>query len=57
MVNPIAIIMIALGILLFLSGILLAVRRAKVAGIVISLLGLGAVAIPFVISFYLGSNP
>jgi hypothetical protein len=57
MLNPIAIVMIALGILLFLSGIFLAVRRARVAGIVISLLGLGAVAIPFVISFYLGSNP
>lgn len=57
MVNPIAVIIVVLGILLFLFGLFWASRRAKVAGIAISLLGLGVVTIPFVISFYLGSNP
>ncbi len=57
MVNPIATITIVLGIILFLFGILLAVGTAKVAGIAISLVGLVVVAMPFVTSFFLGSNP
>lgn len=57
MVNPIAIIMIALGTLLFFLGVFLMVKPAKRAGIVMSSLGLGAVLIPFVVSYYLGLNP
>jgi hypothetical protein len=53
MVNPIALVMIALGILLLLFGIVLVVKRIKIAGIAISLLGLGAMATPFLVSFYL----
>ena len=53
MVNPIALGMIALGALLLLFGIVLVVKRRKIAGIVISFLGMGAIAVPFLISFYL----
>lgn len=53
MVNPIALVMMALGVLLLLFGIFLLVRRRTIAGLVISLLGLGAVAVPFLTSFYL----
>jgi hypothetical protein len=53
MVNPIALVMIALGILLLLFGIVLVVKHVKIAGIVISLLGLGVMAVPFLVSFYL----
>jgi hypothetical protein len=53
MVNPIALGMMALGALLLLFGIFLVVKRMRVVGIVISLLGLGAAAVPFLVSFYL----
>ena len=55
--NPIALTTIAFGVLLFLFGIVLIIKRMKIAGTVISLLGAGIVAFPFVISFYLGPNP
>ena len=57
MMNPIALTTIAFGVLLFLFGIVLIIKWMKIAGIVISLLGAGIVAFPFVISFYLGPNP
>ena len=53
MVNPIAVIVMALGVLLLLFGLFLVVKRMKIAGIVISLLGLGVSAVPFLVSFYL----
>ena len=57
MMNPIALGAMALGILLLLFGIVLIVKRIKVAGIVLSLLGLGAMATPWLISFYLSAQP
>lgn len=51
--NPIAFAMIILGVLLLMLGILLAARRRKVAGIAVSLFGIGTAAAPFVITFIL----
>jgi hypothetical protein len=51
--NPIALGMVALGIVLFVSGSILAARHRKATGIAISLLGLGMAAAPFVITFLL----
>ena len=56
MVNPIALVMMALGVLLLLFGIFLVVKRIKMAGIVISLLGLGMAAAPWLISFFLAQG-
>jgi hypothetical protein len=56
MVNPIALVMMALGVLLLLFGIFLVVKRIKIAGIVISLLGLGIAAAPWLISFFLAQG-
>ena len=56
MVNPIALVIMALGLLLLLFGIFLVVKRIKVAGIVISLLGLGVAAIPWLVSFFLAQG-
>ena len=57
MMNPIALTTIALGVLLFLIGIVLITKRMKIAGIVVLFLGAGIVAFPFVSSYYLGPNP
>jgi hypothetical protein len=51
--NPIAFGMVALGALLLALGLLLVAKRRKAAGIAVSLLGLGTVATPFVITFFL----
>ena len=56
MVNPIALAMMALGVLLLLFGIFLVVKRRKIAGIVISLLGLGVAAVPWLVSFFLAQG-
>ena len=56
MVNPIAVVMMALGLLLLLFGIFLVVKRRKIAGIVISLLGLGVAAVPWFVSLYLAQG-
>jgi hypothetical protein len=53
MMNPIAVAMIALGVVLLLCGLYLALRRQKATGIAISLLGVGVAAVPFLASFYL----
>jgi len=53
MVNPIALVMMALGVLMLLFGIFLVVKRRKIAGLVISLLGLGVAAVPWLVSFFL----
>jgi hypothetical protein len=55
--NPTALIMIALGVLLFLIGLALIVKHIKLRGIAVSLLGAALVACPFVITIYLGPNP
>jgi hypothetical protein len=51
--NPIALGMIAFGVLLFVLGLLLIAKHRKATGIAVSLLGLGFAAAPPVINFYL----
>jgi len=51
--NPIALGMVALGALLLVLGLLLVAKRRKATGIAVSLLGLGAAAAPFIITFFL----
>jgi hypothetical protein len=53
MVNPIALAMMALGVVLLLLGLFLVVKRRKLVGIVVAVVGLGVGAVPFVTSFYL----
>ncbi|MCL4262510.1 MAG: hypothetical protein KJ069_04820 [Anaerolineae bacterium] len=53
--NPIALGMVVLGFLLVSLGLLLLARHRKVAGIAVSLLGLGVTAVPFIITFFLSS--
>jgi hypothetical protein len=57
MVNPLALGMMALGIMLLLCGLVLIAKRIKAAGIVISVVGLGAMAIPWFVSLYLSAVP
>ena len=57
MINPLALGMVALGILLLLCGLVLIAKHLKTAGIVISVLGLGALATPWLISLYLSAQP
>jgi hypothetical protein len=54
--NSIALLTVALGILLLLVGMVLIIKRIKIAGIATCLLGAGVVALPFVITLYLGPN-
>ncbi len=56
MVNPIAIVMMVTGALLLVLGIYLVHKRRKLSGTIISLLGLGAIAVPFLAS-YIVANP
>ena len=56
MANPIAVIMMALGAVLLLFGVFLVVKRIKIAGIVISLSGLGIAAIPWLVSLFLAQS-
>jgi hypothetical protein len=51
--NPIALGMVVLGALLLAVGLLLVAKRRKATGIVVSLLGLGTAAAPFIITFFL----
>jgi hypothetical protein len=53
MVNPIALAMMALGVVLLLLGLFLVFKRVKIAGVVIMLFGLGVGAVPFLVSSYL----
>ena len=57
MINPLALGMVAFGILLLLCGLVLIAKRLKTAGIVISVLGLGVLATPWLISLYLSAQP
>ena len=51
--NPIAVGMVAIGVLLLVLGLYLVTQHRKVAGIVVSLIGLGAAATPFAVTFFL----
>jgi hypothetical protein len=51
--NPIALGMVVLGILLFVLGMLLVAKRRRTIGIAISLLGIGTLAAPLIITFFL----
>lgn len=51
--NPVAVAMIVLGVVLLLFGLSLVLRHRKAIGIAISLLGVGAAAVPFLVSFHL----
>ena len=53
MINPIALIIIAIGIMLMVSGIFLTVKGMKTAGLLMALVGLGLTAFPFLISYIL----
>ena len=57
MVNPLALGMMALGIILLLCGLVLIAKHIQAAGIVISVVGLGVMAIPWLISLYLSAVP
>ena len=57
MINPLALGMMALGIILLLCGLVLIAKRIQTAGIVISVVGLGALATPWLISLYLSAVP
>ena len=51
--NPMAVAMIVLGVVLYLFGALLALRGRKARGIAILVLGVGVAAVPFLVSFTL----
>jgi len=53
MVNPIALVMVMLGAILLGIGIYWFIKRSKIVGTTISILGFCVVAIPFVVSFIL----
>lgn len=53
MVNPIALALLALGVVLVLLGVFWAITRRLVVGIVVAVVGLGVGAVPFVTSLYL----
>ena len=53
--NPIAVLMIGLGVGLLVFGTFLLRMRRKQTGIAICVLGLGSIATPFVVSFILGT--
>ena len=55
MVNPIAVLVIGIGVALILTGLFLLIKRRRLSGIVISVLGLGAVAAPFLVSLFLAT--
>jgi LPXTG-motif cell wall-anchored protein len=54
MANPMAVLVIGLGVVLCLAGLFLLGRRRKLVSVVISVLGLAAIAAPFLISLFLG---
>lgn len=51
--NLIAFGMTVLGVMLLLIGLFLVFKHRKTGGIVISLLGMGIVAVPFLVNFHL----
>jgi hypothetical protein len=51
--NPVAFALILIGIFLLMIGLLLLIKRRKLSGIVISLLGVGLLAAPFLITLLL----
>ncbi len=55
MMNPIAIAMMVSGALLLLFGVFLVMKCRKMLGTIISFLGLGAMSVPFVVSFLIAT--
>jgi hypothetical protein len=53
MVTSISFALVTLGVLLLLSGIVLVVKHVKIAGIIITLLGLVVVAVPVLTYLYI----
>ncbi len=53
MINPIAVAIMVSNVVLLLLGLLLVLRRRKVIGKAISLVGVGVATVPFLVSFYL----
>ena len=53
MLNPIALGLILLGAILLTVGVFWTVRRSKAVGVVISIVGVSAAAIPFLVSLFL----
>jgi hypothetical protein len=53
MMNPIALGMLLIGVVLLLFGLFRVRQHRRVSGIAISLLGISAAAVPFLVSFYL----
>ena len=51
--NPIALGMIVIGILILVIGLLMFAKQKKTAGIVISFVGLGTAAAPLIITLFL----
>ena len=51
--NPIAFALVLIGILLMIIGLLLVIKHRKAVGIAFSVLGLGIMAAPFIITFLL----
>jgi len=51
--NPIALGLIGIGVLLLLFGIFSIVKSKKTTGILFSILGLMAIATPFAVSYFL----
>ena len=51
--NPIAIGMFVIGILIFVLGLLMIAKQKKTAGMIISFVGLGTAAAPLVITLML----
>ena len=51
--NPIALILITFGVIMFVFGVIWAIRRSKAVGVAIALIGVCAVAIPFLVSMLL----
>ncbi len=51
--NPIALGLIGIGVLLLLFGIFSIVKSKRITGIIFSFLGLMAIATPFAVSYFL----
>lgn len=49
--NPIAVGVVAFGILLLVFGLLMVAKHRKAIGFTLSFLGMGTVVVPFVITF------
>lgn len=53
MMNPIGLVTIALGVLLLLFGAVLMIKRMKMIGVTVALLGMATASVPFVVTYFL----